>query len=174
MTVLRVSLHILMLYLLFFIGNLIQDAFQLFIPGSVLGMLLLFFLLKSNLLKLKWIEEGTSLLLRHLTLFFIPVTIGIINYLELFTSKGILLVLAAVVSTALVMGVSVMISERMAKREESQHKSIIDSLSDDCAHGWFVSYGIENPEENPIPTFSTDIGCFRCHHSDFASTGYSV
>ena len=122
MTMIRVCLHIIALYVLLFIGNFLQETFQLFIPGSVIGMLLLFFLLKTKIVKLKWIEEGTSLLLRHLTLFFIPVTIGIIEYFNLFAGKGIFLVIAAVVSTALVMGTSGLVSERLAKGKEVQHE----------------------------------------------------
>lgn len=122
MTMIRVCLHIMALYVLLFIGNFLQETFQLFIPGSVIGMLLLFFLLKTKIVKLKWIEEGTSLLLRHLTLFFIPVTIGIIEYFNLFAGKGIFLVIAAVVSTALVMGTSGLVSERLAKGKEVQHE----------------------------------------------------
>lgn len=122
MTMIRVCLHIMALYVLLFIGNFLQETFQLFIPGSVIGMLLLFFLLKTKIVKLKWIEEGTSLLLRHLTLFFIPVTIGIIEYFNLFAGKGIFLVIAAVVSTALVMGTSGLISEHLAKGKEVQHE----------------------------------------------------
>ena len=85
-------------------------------------MLLLFLLLKMGIIKIKWMEEGTSLLLRHLTLFFIPVTIGFMEYLELFRGKGIFLLLITVISTALVMGVGGAVSEQLAHGKETQHE----------------------------------------------------
>lgn len=119
--IMKIIVHIAALYALLLIGNWIQDILSLSIPGSVIGMLLLFFLLKLKIIKFAWIKEGTQLILNHLTLFFIPVTIGFINYLELFTGRGILLLLTALFSTALVMGLSGAISQRLASRKEAQH-----------------------------------------------------
>lgn len=119
--IMKIIVHIAALYALLLIGNWIQDILSLSIPGSVIGMLLLFFLLKLKVIKFAWIKEGTQLILNHLTLFFIPVTIGFINYLELFTGRGILLLLTALFSTALVMGLSGAISQRLASRKEAQH-----------------------------------------------------
>ncbi|GGN50728.1 CidA/LrgA family protein [Oceanobacillus indicireducens] len=120
--VFRIITHIFFLYALLLIGNFLQEVFHLFIPGSVIGMLLLFLLLKMGIIKIKWMEEGTSLLLRHLTLFFIPVTIGFMEYLELFKGKGIFLLLITVISTALVMGVGGAVSEQLAHGKETQHE----------------------------------------------------
>lgn len=120
MDFIRIILHIAFLYLLLFFGNAVQTIFQLSIPGSVLGMLFLFFLLKSGIVKLDWIKEGTSLLLKHLTLFFIPVTVGFMEYLDMFSGRGILLIVVTILSTALVMGLSGFVSERLVKRKEVQ------------------------------------------------------
>ncbi|MBN6206759.1 CidA/LrgA family holin-like protein [Ralstonia pickettii] len=117
----KIIVHIALLYGLLLIGNWLQAVLNIAIPGSVIGMLLLFFLLKLRIIKLDWIKEGTQLILKHLTLFFIPVTIGFIDYLELFSGRGILLLLTALLSTALVMGVSGAISQRLARRKEIQH-----------------------------------------------------
>lgn len=120
--VFRIITHIFFLYALLLIGNFLQEVFHLLIPGSVIGMLLLFLLLKMGIIKIKWMEEGTSLLLRHLTLFFIPVTIGFMEYLELFRGKGIFLLVITVISTALVMGVGGAVSEQLAHGKETQHE----------------------------------------------------
>src|SRR5690606_17555229 len=118
----RIITHIFFLYVLLLVGNFLQEAFQLFIPGSVIGMLLLFALLKLGIVKLRWIEEGTSLLLKHLTLFFIPVTVGFIEYFDaVFSVRGVLLLSITIISTALVMGGSGAVSEYLARRKEVQH-----------------------------------------------------
>lgn len=121
MKILKGLIHIGFLFGLLYIGNWIQASLSLSIPGSVIGMLLLFVLLKSGLIKLEWIKEGTSFILKNLTLFFVPVTVGFINYLELFSGRGIYLLLIAILSTAIVMGVSGLISQKLAKGKEVQH-----------------------------------------------------
>ena len=121
MKAIKIIMHIAILYALLLIGNWIQEALQLFIPGSVIGMLLLFLLLKSKVLKLVWIADGTQLILRHLTLFFIPVTVGFINYPEFFSSRGLILFIITVISTMLVMGLSGAVSQGLARRKETQH-----------------------------------------------------
>jgi holin-like protein len=46
--------------------------FHIPLPGSVVGMILLFIFLQTGIIKLVWIERATSFQLKHLTLLFIP------------------------------------------------------------------------------------------------------
>ncbi len=94
------------LYLFFMLGRLIKSVFNLMIPASILGMLLLFTALTLGVVKLSWIEKGAEFMMRHLVFFFIPPTVGVMNYFDLFAGKGILLILIPVLSTFLVMLVS--------------------------------------------------------------------
>ncbi|WP_249869502.1 CidA/LrgA family protein [Oceanobacillus saliphilus] len=118
----KVILHIVILYVIFLIGDWIQQTLNLFIPGSVVGMIILLILLLSNIIKLSWIEEGTKLFVNHLTLFFIPATVGVINYLEIFTGKGLLVIGIILVSTALVIGISAKVSQWIIRKKELQHE----------------------------------------------------
>jgi len=122
MIVLKMLIHIGLLFVLLYIGNWIQASLGLSVPGSVIGMLLLFLLLKLGIIKLDWIREGTNVVLKHLALFFIPVNVGFINYLGLFSGSGILLLIITVISTAFVMGFSGAISQWLAKGKETQHE----------------------------------------------------
>ncbi len=81
-------------------------------------MFLLFLLFATKLVKVKWIEQGTQLLLRHMPLLFLPVTIGILNFLDVFAGKGLLLIVVALVSTLIVMVSSGWISQFIAMRKE--------------------------------------------------------
>jgi len=67
------------LYILLFVGNSIARLLHLPIPGSIIGLVLLFLLLQFHMIKLEWIELGAGLLLSELLLFFIPSAIGIID-----------------------------------------------------------------------------------------------
>lgn len=49
-------------------------------PGSVLGMLVLFVLLSTGLLKLEQIQDVANFLLSNMTLFFIPAAVGLGAY----------------------------------------------------------------------------------------------
>jgi len=84
-------------------------------------MIILFLLLVTNMIKLSWIEAGANFFIKHLTLFFIPITVGIINYLELFTGKGFLLVVITLISTALVIAGSSLVSQWLLRRKELEH-----------------------------------------------------
>lgn len=118
----KIVIQIGILYVLFQIGNWIQDFFHLMIPGSVIGMILLFFLLVFNIIKVSWIEAGAKLLIKHLTLFFIPVTVGIMEYFDLFKGKGFVLIIIVLVSTLMVMTTSGYLSQWLVlRRKEVDH-----------------------------------------------------
>ncbi|WP_156290079.1 CidA/LrgA family protein [Oceanobacillus salinisoli] len=119
--ILKIAWHLLILYTIFLIGNWIQQTFHLLIPGSVIGMIILFLLLVTNTVKLSCIEDGTKFMVRHLTLFFIPVTVGIMSYFDLFRGRGVLLVIIVILSTILVMISSGWISQWLIMRKEAKH-----------------------------------------------------
>ncbi|MFD2705350.1 CidA/LrgA family protein [Salibacterium lacus] len=103
MQTIRIVFHIGILFVFYYTGVWIQEALQLMIPGSIIGMLLLLVCFSLNLVKPVWIEQGTSLLLSHMPLLFLPVTAGVIAHTQLFTGKGLWLVVIAYLSTLLVL-----------------------------------------------------------------------
>ena len=76
------------LYFVLFIGNSISSYLHIPIPGSIIGLGLLFLLLQFEIVKLEWIELGAGLLLSELLLFFIPSAIGVIDYDALLGVQG--------------------------------------------------------------------------------------
>lgn len=120
MNILKIIGQIIALYFLFFLGSWIQETLNLFIPGSIIGLILLFFLLTTGIVKEQWIENGSLLLIRYLPLLFLPVTVGIINFPELFNVKGILLVVVTVVSTCIVMIGTGWISQLLLVKRRSE------------------------------------------------------
>jgi len=117
----KIIIHIVFLYCIYFLGNWIQDTFNLVIPGSVIGMLILFILLLTNLIKVSWVKDGATFVVNNLVLFFIPATVGIINYFDLFKGKGFLLIVIVLFSTLLVMISSGATSQLIMKRKEREH-----------------------------------------------------
>lgn len=97
------------------IGEVIQNVFHLLIPGSIIGLILLFILLSSKILPENLISEGANFLLSLMILFLVPATVGIINYFHIFQGKGILLVLGLILSTCIVFFSSGLICEKWGK-----------------------------------------------------------
>ncbi|EKN62879.1 CidA/LrgA family protein [Schinkia azotoformans] len=112
----RIFYQIGILYVFYYIGLWIQQTFKLLMPGSIIGMLLLFCLLMTKKFKVTWIDKGASFLLSHLPLLFIPVTVGIIDYFELFKGRGFLSVIVVIISTILVMITSSFVAGWIAEK----------------------------------------------------------
>ncbi|MEH7087197.1 CidA/LrgA family protein, partial [Neobacillus drentensis] len=60
------------LYAIYFLMDQAAKALHLPIPGSIIGMILIFILLQTGVMKLSWIERGSNWLLDEMLLFFIP------------------------------------------------------------------------------------------------------
>lgn len=70
---------------------------------------------------MNWVEEGAKWMNRHLVLFFIPATAGIMNHYALFAGKGIFLIVIVIFSTFLVMATAGMISQFLARRGDREN-----------------------------------------------------
>lgn len=122
LNVCKIIIHIAILYCIYLIGNWIQATLGLFVPGSVIGMVILFILLSTNLIKLSWVEDGARFIIDNLALFFVPATVGVMNYFDLFAGKGFLLVVIVLFSTLLVMASSGITSQWIMRRKEREHE----------------------------------------------------
>ncbi len=87
------------LYLILFLGNYIAVLLPVGVPGSIWGLLLLFFGLITKLIKYQWIFLGASLLIRYMALLFIPVSVGIIKYSDLLLAQANVLLIPNIIST---------------------------------------------------------------------------
>jgi len=122
MFIVKIMSHIAVLIGFYLIGSWIQEFFDLFIPGSIIGMLLLLVSLLTRKVKVNWVDEGANFLIRHLALLFIPVTVGIIQYFDLFAGKSFFLVPIALGSTLLVMVCSGAVSQYLVRQKERKYE----------------------------------------------------
>jgi holin-like protein len=91
------------LLIFFLLGEFIANLFNWPIPGSVMGMLLLFVYLIIRSGIPKSIKHSSETLLPYLPLFIVPASVGIVSHLYLLKQDGLLILLAMVVS--LVVGI---------------------------------------------------------------------
>ena len=79
------------------LSGLIASIFVL--PGPILGMIILFILLKTKVLKLSHIEELSIFMFSIIAMFFLPSGISIMNYLDLIKSSFIPIIFIGVIVT---------------------------------------------------------------------------
>ncbi|RDU36098.1 murein hydrolase regulator LrgA [Neobacillus piezotolerans] len=103
----RVKQALLFFLQLFFIWIIYSTSvqvtriFHLPIPASVLGMAGLFLLLCSGIVKLHYVELAGSFLNRHLGFFFIPITVGLMDFGGLIKASGLQILVMIAGSTVL-------------------------------------------------------------------------
>ncbi|WP_077619122.1 CidA/LrgA family holin-like protein [Bacillus sinesaloumensis] len=119
----RICIQIIVLYAIYWMGAFIQGILNTSIPSSIIGMIILFFLLQTKVIKEKWLADGAQFLLTYLALLFVPATVGIIDYLSFFKGKGFVTVLLVLLSTFLVMMISGVVGGTLASKK-TQDKNI--------------------------------------------------
>lgn len=117
MRVVRIIVQIGILNIFYYIGVGIVSYLHIPLPGSVIGLLLLALSLNFKLIKVEYIQDGAGFLIGVLTLFFIPATVGIIDYPELMSTTGLLIILAVIASTLIAIYVTGMLTQLIEKRE---------------------------------------------------------
>ncbi|WP_240415591.1 CidA/LrgA family holin-like protein [Paenibacillus periandrae] len=85
------------------------------IPGSILGIVVIFIGLQTKLIKLEWIDAGASWLLAEMLLFFIPPAVSLIQYEDLIMSSGLRILLVMLVSSIAVMAGAGFLAQWMVK-----------------------------------------------------------
>lgn len=119
MKILFFVLQFIFIYGFFLLGQLLRELFNIPLPGSIIGFLLMFIALSLKLFPLRFVESGATLVLSFLPLFFIPATVGVIEYIDVFAGKGAFLIAILIFSTILTMAASGWISQHLGRQNES-------------------------------------------------------
>lgn len=88
------------------LGEVIVWATGIKLPSSIIGMLILTFLLKLGWVKLAWVERLSQLLISNLGFFFVPPGVALILYLNVIKDYWLSIMMATVISTVLVLVVT--------------------------------------------------------------------
>lgn len=116
MKLFREALIILGIYLL---GELLSSGLNLPIPGNILGMLILFILLCTKIIKVENISTVTNFLLDHLSFFFIPAGVGLMTSLGIIKSTWWQLLLVCLITTIIMIGITGIVVQAVSKRTKS-------------------------------------------------------
>ncbi len=71
------------------------------IPANVLGIVVLFTLLATGVVKEEHVSSAANFLLRHLVFFFVPVAVGLMNWGKVFYDYGLVFLAAILISSLL-------------------------------------------------------------------------
>ncbi len=116
----RKGLHILLgvivlsaIYLLSVaIGGFVAIAF----PPALIGIVLLFTLLMALRRVPVVIADSSGVLLRHMSLFFLPAIVAIVNYKTLIAQYPLAMLMAVVISTIFSLGVTGVVANALLKK----------------------------------------------------------
>ncbi|HEL9644992.1 TPA: CidA/LrgA family protein [Streptococcus suis] len=105
-----------MIILIFsFLGEAISSLFHLPIPGSIIGLILLFLALEFKVIRLRHINTVGNFLLANMTILFLPAAVGIMerfDAIKSFLLPIVLIILGAIFLNTLVIGLVVQFVKR--------------------------------------------------------------
>ncbi|MGL5329946.1 MAG: CidA/LrgA family protein [Peptostreptococcaceae bacterium] len=105
-----------------YLSLLIQNI--MVIPGSIIGMILLFACLKFKLIKLEDINEISDFFLDNMAIFFVPAGVSLMNSLDIISENIFVLLISIVVSTVLVMYITGIVVENMIGKKLKENKDV--------------------------------------------------
>ncbi|CAO96344.1 murein hydrolase regulator LrgA [Erwinia tasmaniensis] len=104
------------IWLCLYAGRGVAWLLPIAIPASILGMLLLFILLSANILPLAWVKPGCNLLIRYMALLFVPISVGIMDHMDILSAQFAPIVISCAVGTLIVLMTTGMVAQRMDNR----------------------------------------------------------
>ena len=106
----KLYVQLMIIFMLSLVGEGISSVFHLPVPGSIIGLVLLFLALQFKLLRLRHISMVGNFLLANMTILFLPPAVGIMDKFQViapYLLPIILIVLGAIVLNVCVIAVVV-------------------------------------------------------------------
>lgn len=93
----------LIILIICFIGEVLNKVVHVPLPGSIIGMILLFICLITGVIKLEKVDEISRFLIDHLAFFFIPAGVGLLGYVGVLKESILPILVICFVTTLVVM-----------------------------------------------------------------------
>ena len=113
-------------------GYMLAHALSLRLPGNLLGMLILLTLLSIRVVRLEWVQEGASILTRHLAFFFIPIAVGLIAFKEVFLQHGLAILCTLIISAIAGILLCGFMTQAFKEREAKYHDITASAIRHWC------------------------------------------
>lgn len=102
-------------------GELVVKQFGLMLPGPVLGMVFLLFALRWSSVQ-SAVASCAEFLLNHLSLLFVPVGVGVMTHLGIFSDYGWRIAVVLVLSTWVGLAVTALVLRRLQGLQQKQQQ----------------------------------------------------
>lgn len=103
--------------LFYFLGEICSVLTGGFLPGSVIGMILLFLCLFFKLLHPSNVKDAATVITKNMALFFIPPAVGLMAYAEMLSESIWTIVIAIIISTVLTIIAVALVQEKMERKQ---------------------------------------------------------
>ena len=110
--------HLVIILFISFIGEALKYVLPLPIPASIYGLVLMFVLLETIVLKVEAVQDAGKFLIEIMPMMFIPAGVGLLNAWDTLKPVLIPIIVILFVSTIVVMGVSGKVTQTMIEAEE--------------------------------------------------------
>ena len=107
---------LLFILLFYFLGEIISILIQGFIPGSIIGMLLLFFSLYFRIINPKSVRKTATTIVNNMVVFLIPPAVGLMAYKDILFDSFWTISLSIIISTILTMLIVGFVQEYLENR----------------------------------------------------------
>ncbi|MFT8351695.1 CidA/LrgA family protein [Clostridium saccharoperbutylacetonicum] len=94
--------QLMIILMAYFLGVILQFVFNLPIPGTVIGLIILFLGLSFGIVKMEMIEDICDVLISHMSFLFVPAGVGLITSLDILKSNAISFSVIILISTVVV------------------------------------------------------------------------
>ncbi|MCK3655828.1 murein hydrolase transporter LrgA [Pasteurellaceae bacterium Macca] len=105
-----------------YLGKWVAYALPIGIPESIWGLLILFTLLVCKAIKTEWVMPATRPLTRYMSLFFLPVCGGILDYVGVLSENVGSLVIANFLSTLVSLVLIGGLAQWLFRQDQGQEK----------------------------------------------------
>ena len=86
-----------------FAGNGIQSWLNISVPGSILGMLILFTAMVLGVCRPDWAATGCQFFMRNMLILFIPISVGLMTHFDLLLDNAIPIIVSTAGGSLLVL-----------------------------------------------------------------------
>ncbi|MCP4324007.1 MAG: CidA/LrgA family protein [Alteromonadales bacterium] len=93
----------LIIFVFLFVGKVISAQLPVVFPGSIIGLIFLFLGLTTRLIKIDWVLLSANFTLKYMVILFIPLAVGLINYLDLLFANWMIILFSTFFSSFLIL-----------------------------------------------------------------------
>jgi holin-like protein len=105
-----------------YLSTVLRDFDLLRIPGSIVGLLLLFLLLTLHIIPVHWVQNGCRLLTRYMIILFLPAAMGIMETYPLLLKDWGPIFIGSIASTLIVLTLIAYLTQKIMRDKHSDHE----------------------------------------------------